>query len=272
VEIVRALPDGRVLTSSRNGPLRVWDLRHAESRPLLPFTESTMVHDLCVLPNGLAASTSLRELFIWDTNAHRRVRAIDYEAKTGRDVPFRLTVLSDGRLASAGYTAPLRVTTTRESLLVTWDPVSWEPSIKGSVSPMAWGFGAVGLRLVCALLDSTVVIIDSDSGTVLQRLEAPDPCPMTNQKRITAFSDDTFVLGLDSVTFRWRAGHFHLLEDEDGNQRALSALGVFPSGKILWGGEPEEDDPMTITLHVSGPKARRFLPVLTRAVQDRLCA
>jgi WD40 repeat protein len=105
---MQALPDGRVVISSRDGYVRIFDPATARSTLELMVSDDAAVPGAAVLPDGrrLLTGTWDGRLELWDLVTHSRLRVIQADAGHIRC----MAVLPEGRLAvTGGPSGELRV-------------------------------------------------------------------------------------------------------------------------------------------------------------------
>ena len=130
VTALAVLPDGRALSGSDDGTLRLWDLASGESRVLAGHTHR--VTALAVLPDGRALSGSDdHTLRLWDlASGESRVLA----GHTGWVTA--LAVLPDGRALSGSDDGTLRL----------WDLASGESRVLAGHTGWVYGAGGAARR------------------------------------------------------------------------------------------------------------------------------
>ncbi|MFN3890419.1 MAG: c-type cytochrome [Beijerinckiaceae bacterium] len=158
VNAVLALPGGRFVTGGEDGRIAHW--RSGDDKPV----RVARVHDGPV--SGLAASAGgdLIASSSWDGTARVEAAANGRELlrlKGHKDNVNAVAFLSDGRIATAGYDATLRI----------WPAAGGDPQIMEFDAPLNTLATLPGDRLAAGAADGSVRLLNAD-GSIAARIEA----------------------------------------------------------------------------------------------------
>ncbi|MBM3525391.1 MAG: hypothetical protein FJX57_20780, partial [Alphaproteobacteria bacterium] len=105
VNCIAVLPDGRIVSGSADGTVRVWDLRE-RSAPVVLKGQKGQVNALAVLYDGRVVSGSDDgTVYVWDPSG----RGAPLALKGHESAVNTLAVLPDGRIVSGSYDRSVRV-------------------------------------------------------------------------------------------------------------------------------------------------------------------
>jgi WD40 repeat protein len=182
-----ALPDGRVVSSSYDGTIRVWDTKTGSETVLIK--RSRWPNGLCVLPDGrLAAGAEERSMGLWDieTGAETVLRIVGQPHES----IVALCVLADGRLALGSSKGTIQL----------WDVIENAETarLKGHSGVVAALSSLPDGRLASCSDDKTIRLWDVTIGCEVARLEVDAPI-----RCIAALSGTRLVAGDDLGNLHW---------------------------------------------------------------------
>jgi WD40 repeat protein len=218
--------DGRVLSASAGGKLKVWDL---ETRHLLTTLEghSNRVTACAITPDGRRAvsASSDHTLRVWDLETGTPLTILE-----GHSASVNACAMTpDGtRVVSASTDGTLKVWDLESTIpLVTVEGPTRERCLIRAV--VACTVSPDGRRVVSASRDDTLKIWDLETGQTLTTLEGHsgrvNACVVTpDGRRVVSASDD----GTLKV---WDLEGYRSLESPEGHAACIGACAVTPDGR-----------------------------------------
>jgi len=222
VMALAVLPDGRVVSSSYDNTLRVWDVDTGRTLATLQgHTHS--VSALAVLPDGRVVSgSSDKTLRVWDVDTGRMLATLQSHTHSVRT----LVVLSDGRIISGSEDKTLRV----------WDVDTGRTlaTLQGHTDSVMTLAVLPDGHVVSGSLDKTLRVWDVDTGRTLATLQGHTRPVMAS----AVLPDGHVVSGSGDNTLRvWDVDTGRTLTILQGHTDSVIALAILPDGRVVSGSE-----------------------------------
>jgi WD40 repeat protein len=219
---VAVLPDGRVISSSFDGAMRVWDVESGQVLATLTGHQGS-VRTVAVLPEGRVVSGSRdTTMRVWDVESGQVLATL-----TGHKGSIRtVAVLPDGRVVSGSSDCTLRV----------WDVASGQ--VLATLTGHQGAVNAVAVlpdgRVVSGSSDCTLRVWDVESGQALTTLQ----CLHDYVFAVAVLPDGRIVSGSSGGTVRvWDVESGQALTTLQDYQGSVRALAVLPDGRVVSGSD-----------------------------------
>ncbi len=218
VNALAVLPDGRVVSGSRDEAVRLWDVRTGRAVATLHGHQDSVLA-LAALPDGRVVSGSAdKTLRVWDVQTGRALATLRGHGA----FVVALAVLPDGRVISSSSAMTIRV----------WDVETGRTlaTLKGH---QGWVSALAVLpdgHIVSGSRDDTMRVWDVETGRTLATLEG-------HQGWVNALAvlpSGRIVSGSFDKTIRvWDVGTEQALATLHGHQGSVRALAVLPDGRVV---------------------------------------
>ena len=224
VNCVAVLSDGRIVSGSKDGTLRVWDSGGGACLHVLEG-HSGSVYCVAALPEGRIVSGSDDwTLRVWDSVSGECLQVLEGHSALVTCV----VALPEGRIVSGSGDRTLRV----------WDSVSGE-CLQVLEGHSDWVDCVAALpdgRIVSGSFDGTLRVWDNVSGECLQVLEGHSALVCC----VAALPDGRIVSGSDDGTLRvWDIGSGKCLQVLEGHSALVRCVAALPEGRIVSGSRDE---------------------------------
>jgi WD40 repeat protein len=222
VTAIAVLPDGRVVSSSFDNTLRVWDLATGETTCTLKG-HSNRVRAVALSPDGrLVSASDDRTLRIWDLATGETTRILEGHSNWVRAV----TVLPDGRVVSGSDDNTLRV----------WDLATGETTC--TLEGHSGFITAVAVlpdgRVVSGSADRTLRLWDLSTGEATGTLEGHSGLV----RAVAVLPDGRVVSGSGDRTLRlWGLAAGEAARTLEGHSGSVRAVAVLPDGRVVSGSD-----------------------------------
>ena len=240
VSCVAVLPDGRIVSGSGDGNLRMW--APSDGRCLLTLTgHSNYISCVAVLPDGrIVSGSDDRTLRVWDPSTGQCLQILEGHSKGG----FCVAVLPDGHIVSGSYDKTLRV---------------WDPSTGQCLMTLK---GHTGWISCVAVLPDGRIVSGSGDGNLRMWDPSTGQCLMTLKGHtgrincVAVLPDGRIVSGSDDRTLRvWDPSTGECLQILEGHSNYINCVAVLNDGRVVSGSDDR-------TLRVWDPSTGECLQIL----------
>ena len=220
VYILAVLPDGRVVSTSEDFTLRVWDAASGQCMQTLVKHRGT-ISCVSILPDGRVVSGSWDgTLRVWDVASGQCLQTLEGHSGGVNCV----AVLSDGRVVSGSRDCTLRV----------WDTTSGKcmETLKGHSDWVSCVAVLQDGRVVSGSYDRTLRVWDTASGKCMKTLKGHSDWVFC----VAVLQDGRVVSGSHDRNLRvWDAASGKCLHTLKGHRASVSCMTVLPDGRVVSG-------------------------------------
>jgi len=222
VRALAMLPDGRVVSGSRDKTVRVWNVATGRAVATLQG-HASWVNALAVLPDGRVVSGSEDETVrVWDVATGRAVTSFQ-----GHTSPVNaLAVLPDGRVVSGSSDGTVHV----------WDIATGRAvaTLQGHTSSVNALAVLPDGRVVSGSGDGAVRVWDVATGRAVATLQGHTSLVMA----LAVLPDGRVVSGSGDGTVRvWDVATRRAVATLQGHTSSVDALAVLPDGRVVSGSD-----------------------------------
>jgi WD40 repeat protein len=214
------LPDGRVVSGSSAGLLRIWDLDTGKVTKTLQGHEGKILAAVILSDGRIVSASADRTLRLWDVAGGDTVRSLEVDS----DQVTALAPLGvDGVVFAAAF-GPPRV----------WDLVTGESTrLRGGLGIVVMAVLS-GTRIVCGSTDGQLRVLNLETGEV----ERTITIPAKHVSAVVVLQDGRVVSGSeDGVVRVWDPATGEATSTLAGHSGAVDSLAVLPDGRLVSGSD-----------------------------------